>query len=400
MLIAPNYDFIAPGKIVFGWGRRAEIAVHAKIWGQRVHLVYGSRTVYDSGEIHRMMDSLRAAGFSVETETFQGEEPTVADVDRLTASLRRKNVSRDRGDILLAVGGGAAIDLAKAVSGMVTNMDPQDERATVQDFLEGVGRGMRITRFPLPVIAVPTTAGAGAEATRNAVIASYDPPFKKSLRSEYIVPRVAVVDPELTVSNPPELTAACGMDALTQLVESFISRSARPIPQALAMQGLRLALDSLESAYNDGENRVAREKMAHAALLSGLCLANSGLGMAHGIAPALGIHCRISHGLACAVLLPVALRENAEVSRDRLAILSSFLFPDSFFANYEDAVETLIYEINMLCNAIKIPRRLSELGVRQEQLPAIIADARGNSMSGNPRELSDLELMRILTEMM
>lgn len=397
MLIAGTYDFVAPAKIVFGWGRRAELGELAKAWGGRVHLVYGSRTLYEAGEIPKMMDTLRAAGLTVESETLQHGEPTIEDVDRLTAALRTKGAAAERGDVLIAIGGGSAIDLAKAVAAMLTNAGEND---TVKDFLEGVGKSLQITRFPLPVIAVPTTAGAGAEATKNAVIASYDPPFKKSLRSDFLVPRVALVDPELTVSNPPELTAACGMDTLTQLLESFVSRNARPIPQSLVVQGARLTLDSLESAYTDGTNRLAREKMAHAALLSGMCLANSGLGMVHGIAPALGTHCRVAHGLACGVLLPVALRENAEVSRDRLAILASLLFPNSFFANYEDAVETLIYEVNMLCNAIHIPRRLSELGVKPEQLPAIVADSRGSSMKANPRELSDLELMRILTKIM
>ncbi|MDO4551873.1 MAG: iron-containing alcohol dehydrogenase [Planctomycetia bacterium] len=398
-MIDRNYEFITPGKIIFGWGRRMEIASHAKMWGTRIHLICGSRTLYNNGEISQIMDSLLGAGFLLESETYQHGEPTVTDVDTLTEKLIKKGISREKGDILMAIGGGSAIDLAKAVSAMVVNWNIE-EKSSVKDFLENVGRGFTLERLPLPVVAVPTTAGTGAEATKNAVIASYAPAFKKSLRADFLVPRVAVVDPELTVSNPPDITAACGMDTITQLMESFISRKARPIPQSLALQGMRLGMDSLESAVKDGSNRIAREKMAHAALLSGMCLANSGLGMVHGIAPALGTHARIPHGLACAILLPAALRINADVSQERLALLSSFLFPNSYFANNKDAVETLLYEVNMLCNAIGIPRRLSELGVTQEQLPVIVADSRGSSMSGNPRELSNLELMKFLSELM
>lgn len=400
MMLEGNYEFIAPGKIVFGWGRRTEIAQHAKTWGNRVHLICGSRTLYNNGQISQILDSLTAAGFTLESEHFQHEEPTLEDVDRLSRELMEKGVSAGHGDIFVAVGGGSAIDLAKACAATLTNMNAADEHASVKDYLENVGRGFSLTQFPLPIIALPTTAGSGAEATKNAVIASYDPPFKKSLRSDFLMPHLALVDPELTVSNSPELTAACGMDTITQLAESFISRNSRPIPQALAMQGMRLALDSLETAVKDGSDRDAREKMAHAALLSGMCLANAGLGMVHGIAPALGTHCRVPHGLACAILLPAALRVNAETCQDRLAVLATYLFPDSYFANNEEAVEMLLYEINMLCNAIGVPRRLTELGVREDQLPAIAADSRGSSMSGNPRDLTNLELMKFLSELM
>ena len=162
-------------------------------------------------------------------------EPEVADVDRVTGRLRE--IGLRAGDFVLAVGGGAAIDLGKAIAAMAT----EDQSPTVKDYLEGVGRDLKLLRDPLPVFAMPTTSGTGAEATRNAVISSYDPPFKKSLRSEKILPRIAWIDPQLTVSVPPAVTAASGMDAITQLLESFISRKAQPIPQALCVEGLRRA---------------------------------------------------------------------------------------------------------------------------------------------------------------
>ena len=152
------------------------------------------------------------------------------------------------GDFLLAVGGGAAIDLAKAIAAMATN----HESPTVKDYLEGVGRGLTITRPPLPVLAMPSTAGTGAEATKNAVISSYDPPFKKSLRDDRLMPRIALVDPELTVTVPPQVTAASGMDAITQLIESYVSRKAQPIPRALAVQGLKMAVPAIVEAVENG----------------------------------------------------------------------------------------------------------------------------------------------------
>ena len=388
------YDFVAPQRIVFGWGRRREVGALGRTLGRRAFLICGSRTLRASGALDEIADRLRAEHVEPTPAETIAHEPEVDDVDRVAAIIRKREVAP--GDFILAIGGGAAIDLAKAVAAMATN----DESPTVKDYLEGVGRGLKLVNDPLPVLAMPTTAGTGTEATKNAVISSYDPPFKKSLRDERIVPRVALVDPELTVSVPPAITAASGMDAITQLFESFISRKARPIPQALAMQGLKLALPAIAEAVQNGASREPREHMAHAALLSGLCLANSGLGMAHGVAPALGVHLRVPHGAACALMLPVALRVNRRVRQAELARLAHLLFGRGPSTAPEDAVETLIHEVEALCDKVGVPRRLSEVGVTREQIPAIVASSRGSSMSGNPRELSDKELTAILEDIL
>jgi alcohol dehydrogenase class IV len=279
-------------------------------------------------------------------------------------------------------------------------MATNDESPTVRDYLENVGRDLKLVHDPLPVLAMPSTAGTGAEATRNAVISCYDPPFKKSLRSEKIMPRIALVDPELTVTVPPAVTAASGMDAITQLIESFISRKAQPIPQALAVEGLKRAIPAIAEAVENGRSQPAREKMAHAALVSGMCLANSGLGMAHGVAAALGVHCRVAHGVACALMLPVALRVNRQVRQNELARLAHLLFGKGPSTSPEDATDVFIAEISALCDRVGVPRRLSQLGVTAAQIPAIVRDSRGSSMSGNPRELSDAELTEILEEIL
>jgi alcohol dehydrogenase class IV len=389
-----RYDFVAPRQIVFGWGRRREVGALAVTLGRRAFVIVGSRTLAAQGPLDEVRQSLRSEGVEpIHIDTIS-REPEVDDVDRVAALVRKQGV--EPGDFLLAIGGGAAIDLAKAVAAMATN----DQSPTVRDYLEGVGRGLKIDAEPLPVLAMPTTAGTGAEATRNAVISSYDPPFKKSLRDNRLVPRIALLDPELTVSVPPQVTAASGMDAITQLFESYISRKVQPIPKALAMQGLRLAVPSIAEAVGDGSARGAREKMAHAALLSGMALANSGLGMAHGVAPALGVHCRVPHGAACALMLPIALRVNAEVRQEDLARLYRVLFGQDRPIEPREAAERLADEIEKLCTTVGVPRRLSDLGVAADQIPAIVASSRGSSMNGNPRELSDDELTHILEEIL
>ena len=190
-----------------------------------------------------------------------------------------------------------------------------------------------------------------------------------------------MVDPELTVRVPPQVTAASGMDAITQLIESYISRKAQPIPQALAVQGLRLAVPAIAEAVENGRSRPAREKMSHAALLSGLALANSGLGLAHGIAPALGVHCRVPHGMACAVMLPSALRINRDVRQAELATLARHTFGVAHRMPDGEAVEVLIEKIEALCRRVGVPPRLADLGVRHDQIPAL-----GEKLAGTEHE--------------
>jgi len=389
-----SYEFVSPQCIVFGWGRRREVGGLAKTLGRRAFIVCGAQALVDGGIVEEISGSLRQEGITPALTETISHEPEVDDVDRLAASLRGQGAGR--GDFVVAIGGGAAIDLGKAVGVMTTN----NESPTVKDYLESVGRGLKIVNDPLPLLAMPTTAGAGAEATRNAVISCYDPPFKKSLRDTRLLPKVALVDPELSVSVPPATTAASGMDAIAQLIESYISRKAEPIPQALALQGLKLAISSIAEAVRDGQSRMARERMAHAALLSGMCLANSGLGMAHGVAAALGVNHRVPHGVACALMLPVALRVNRRVRQGELAQLARSLFGQGPSSSPEGAVEMFIRVIEKLCEGVGVPKRLSQLGVTREHIPALVAGSRGSSMSGNPRDLSDEELTQILEDIL
>jgi alcohol dehydrogenase class IV len=389
-----DYNFLAPPQIAFGWGRRKDLGALAKPLGRRAFVVCGSRTLEAGGVLEGLRASLRKADIAVELLGTIPREPEVEDVDQFTDRLGEHR-SRE-GDFVLAIGGGSAMDLGKAVAAMATNR----ASSTVRDYLEGVGRGLTIEAPPLPVLAMPTTAGTGSEATKNAVISNQDPPFKKSLRSDLMVPRTVLIDPELTVSAPPQTTAYTGMDAITQLIESFVSCRARLIPRALALQGIQLALPAITVAVRDGAARCAREMMAHAALLSGMALANSGLGMAHGVAAALGVLCGVPHGLACAVMLPATLRANLHVARSDLAELGQAVHDDETFKDKEEAADVFIERIDSICAEIGIPRRLSQIGVESRHLPELVRGSRGNSMSGNPREIDDDELHAILEGML
>ena len=385
-----KYDLLMPRQVVFGWGRRSEVGPRAADLGRRVFVVCGSRSLQSSGVVDPIEGSLRTSGLTVLDLGTISREPEVEDVDAMVRRLRDFGGGQP-GDVVLAIGGGAALDLGKAVSALATN--PHSD--TVRDFLEGVGRGLKITERPLPLIALPTTSGTGSEATKNAVISSQSGKFKKSLRSDWMIPAIALIDPELTVTCPRNITAWSGMDAITQLIESLITPKSTPITRALCWEGLRSAIPWLKRACDEPDCRPAREAMSHAAFLSGVTLANAGLGMAHGVAAALGVHCQVPHGLACATLLPTALRVNRSHCEAALAEMAP-LFDTRTWASPAAAAEFTIEAITQLGIDLGVPQRLRDLGVRQDQLAELVPASRGNSMNGNPRPLSDAELRDIL----
>jgi len=383
-------NLILPHKVVFGVGKRSEVGDIARSLGDRTVLITGSKTLDKLGFVRQIITKLEQAGVSILTTESLSHEPETQDVDRLVTRLRGALLP---GDFMLGFGGGSAVDLAKAVAALL----PQEEDAPVINYLEGVGRGLKLKHPPLPVLAIPTTAGTGAEVAKNAVIASYDPPFKKSLRHDRMMPQTVLVDPEYTLHCSRKVTAESGLDALTQLLESYVTRKHQTFTDALieyCLPGTIAALETLQSKPDDLEARCA---MAYGALMSGLALTNSGLGMAHGIAPALGTHCRISHGAACALMLPITLRSNAEVCADRYAKLSRLVFGFDSTVSDATATERLIDRIEQLCRGFDLPMRLSDYGIESAQIPPIARDSKGgNSMKGNPKELSESEIETIL----
>jgi alcohol dehydrogenase class IV len=383
-----QFDLKLPSKVVFGWGRRASLGDVVAPISRRAWFVPGSRTLASSGVFAELENVLSEAGVSGIRLPVVTREPEVDDVDAVIGQVQQ---DVQPGDCVIAVGGGSAIDFGKAIAALATN----PVSTTIKDYLEGVGLGLKLTNAPLPIIAVPTTAGTGTEATKNAVISSYDPPFKKSLRDERLVPTAVLIDPELTVTNPLTVTAHSGMDAITQLIESLVTKKANPFTRALCMEGLRAAVPALPVAVEEPTNRAAREAMAYAAWLSGVTLANAGLGLAHGVAAALGVHCRVPHGLACAVMLPTAMRVNLDVRRQEFAELGE-LFAGRTFGSTEETAEVSVEFIVELGRRIGIPGRLRDIGVEKSQIAELVPSSRGNSMSGNPRDLSDAELLNLL----
>ena len=390
----PAYDLAVPPSIRFGPGRAAEIAAVAAGLGRTAWIVGGQRSLVMAGLLQRLEADLANLGRGVRLVATTAGEPTVDQVAAAVAGLPRDGRAEA---VVIAVGGGAAIDLAKAIAALATNVPPDtaDFDTAVVDRLEGVGRGLTIDVPPLPVVAVPTTAGTGAEATRNAVISCPRRGFKKSMRSPLMVPRVAIVDPRLTLTCDRGTTAASGLDAITQLVESFVCRFARPVPRALAIEALPRALAALPTAVEHPADESARAAMAHAALLSGIALANSGLGMAHGVAAALGIECGTPHGLACATLLPVAVRVNLAAAERDFATLERAVAADASPGDRE-AAAAFATRIEALCDRVAVPRRLRDLGLARDRLGWLAENSGGTSMRGNPVELDPARLLPIL----
>jgi len=273
--------------------------------------------------------------------------------------------------VVIGMGGGSAMDTAKAVAALAVN------GGSVKEYLEGVGTGRKLENAPLPFIAVPSTAGTGAEVTKNAVIAGAG--YKKSFRDERLYARVVFIDPVVASTAPREVTAESGMDAITQLIESYTTKRSNLITDGLCLAGLKLAR-SLPECYFNGKNLAARADMSAAALLSGICLANSGLGAAHGLAASLGASLGISHGRACATMLPHVMRLNLEACEERYADAAEALCGVR-------SAEKLISEIEGLNARFNIPSSLKAYNISESKLSEIAEGSFGSSMSGNPVQL-------------
>jgi alcohol dehydrogenase class IV len=366
-------------RIEFGAGSIRKLPAIAAGYGTRLLLVTGARSFAASPAGAWLLDELPARGFAWRQVRIEGE-PSPGLIDA-TVALQRGNPI----DVVVGIGGGAALDAAKAIAGL---LKPGN---SVLDHLEGVGPEAPYLGPATPFIAVPTTAGTGSEATKNAVL-SVAGQYKKSFRDDRLVAEWAVVDPDLLATCPPELIAADGMDAFTQLLESFVSTRANPITDALARSGLAAASEALPPLYGQ-QSAALRAKMAYASLLSGICLAQTGLGSVHGLAAPLGAFFPIPHGVACGTLLATATRGNIAALRRRE--------PDSpALIKYE--------EVRRLLGAADLPAmlagwqerlalpRLATYGVTAADIPRIVADSRGSSMKTNPILLTDNEIGAII----
>jgi alcohol dehydrogenase class IV len=380
-----QFEFATTARIIFGQGKTKEAGALAKSIGNRVMLVSGL-----SDELsNRLLEILSNEGIT--TQIFSvSKEPT--------SELVQDGVAASRGfgsDLVIAFGGGSAVDAGKAIAALVTN--PGEPL----DYLEVIGAGKPLTAPPLPFIAIPTTAGTGAEVTRNAVLASPEHRVKVSLRSPLMLPKLAIIDPELTLSLPPSITASTGLDALTQCIEPFVSHLANPLTDGICREGIKRAARSLRQAFEQGDDLEARENMCLASLFGGLALANAKLGAVHGFAgPLGGMYPSAPHGVICGRLLPFVIEANVRAlhSRDpknpalnRFDEVGRILVGDP----QADAVDGVTW-IQEMASVLAVPS-LSTYGVNESDLDSIIEKAqRASSMKGNPIKLTNEELWHIL----
>jgi len=384
-------------RITFGSGGFERVPEVVAGHGRRVLLVTGARSLAASGRRESLLAGLASAGTVVVGEAVVTGEPSPEVVDGAVAASRDAAV-----DVVLGVGGGSVLDAAKAIAGLLRT------GASVVDHLEGLP-GMRPYDGPsVPLVAVPTTAGTGSEATRNAVVTARGPKgYKRSFRDERLVAADAVVDPDLLAGNDRARIAANGMDALTQLLEAYTSLRAGPLTDALALSGLEAARDGLVAWHADPDGPAApeaRSRMAYAALLSGICLAHAGLGAVHGLASPLGAQFPVPHGAACGATLAAVTAANigALVERDpgsfaleRYARLGRLVARLPETTGDAEARGALVLTLSDWTAVLEVPR-LRAFGIGEVDVPAILADARGSSMRTNPIVLTDEEIAGIL----
>lgn len=377
-----QFEFGTATKIIFGNGKSTSIFDTALNHGKKLLLLTG-RTKHDleekiNGQNWERIIHYRLSG-----------EPELNQIEKIVEEARKEHI-----DIIISIGGGSVIDAGKAVSVLITN--PGD----ITDYLEVVGKNQPLINKPIPFIAIPTTAGTGAEVTKNAVISVKEKQVKVSLRSPYLYPTYAVVDPQLTYSMPPKLTANTGMDAFTQVIEPFVSAKANRMTDLFCREGIKKIWASLETAFVNGKDEEARENMAWGSLLGGLSLANAGLGAVHGFAGPIGGMYQASHGSVCAALLPIVteinirslnIRDPENPALERYQEAGRIINPLCAGIKYE--IIDGLYELKEKLNI----QGLKAFGIKKTEFSVIIEKAKNaSSMKANPIILTDQELEEIL----
>jgi len=380
-----KFEFAAPTRIVFGTGALSDIGRLAGEYGKRALVVTGR----DSSRGEKLAALLRDAGVHATTFSVSGE-PEISTVENGVALAKRED-----SEIVIGFGGGSALDAAKAIAAMLAN------GGDLLDYLEIIGRGKPLTKPSAPFIAIPTTAGTGAEVTRNAVLASPKHRLKVSLRSPLMLAKIALADPELTYDLPPAITARTGADALTQLIEPFVSSRANPMTDGGCVEGLGRAARSLRAAFHDGKNKSARFDMALASLFGGLGLANAGLGAVHGFAgPIGGMFSGAPHGAICGALLPQVMAVNIRALRQRDQRSQALERYDRVArictGDTRATADAGVEWVRRLVDELEIPR-LGTYGIKSEHVEELVRKAaQASSMKANPITLTAEELAETL----
>jgi alcohol dehydrogenase class IV len=374
------FEFATAGRIMFGSGISEELGALLTGFGKRALIVRGS----NPARTRSLLASIEAAKIDYSCFEVRGE-PTVEQVAEGVSQARRAE-----SDLVIGIGGGSVIDSAKAIAGLATNS------GAILDYLEVIGKGGQLSVPGLPCVAIPTTSGTGAEVTRNSVLASPEHKVKVSLRSPYLLPGLAIVDPKLTVDLPSSVTASTGLDALTQVIEPYVSIRANPVTDGFCIEGMRRVARSLQRAFEQGQDLQAREDMALASLFGGLSLANAGLGAVHGFAAPVGGMFHAPHGNVCAALLTRVMEVNLRALRTRQPdgeALRRYDLVAAILTGSEKAIAADgIHWVSELCKALQIPG-LRTYGISESDIPELVEKAaKASSMKANPIVLTRDEL--------
>ena len=378
-----NFEFATSTRIIFENGSFKKVPGFIKELGSKVFIVSGKST----NLVRQLSEQLTAINIPFEIFSIYSE-PTTLDIEKGTELARINSCN-----LVVGIGGGSVIDCAKAIAALAPN------KGELTDYLEVIGKGRKLESAPLPCIAIPTTAGTGAEVTKNSVIKSTEHNVKVSLRSDLMYPKLAIVDPVLTITMPPEITASTGIDALTHLLETFVSNQSNSFIDMFCREGMKRISAYLEIAFRDGNNLEARENMAMASMLGGMALANVKLGAVHGFAGPLGGMFPIPHGAVCACLLPAVMEVNIATLKNKnlQKQLSKFGEVAGILTGNSSAVaEDGAIWVKKLVKKLQIPT-LSDFHLSTGSFPELIEKAKNSSsMKGNPVELDDKQLQEIL----
>lgn len=379
-----KFELNLPQRVIFETGSRSQIKNYIKTFGNRALVIHSKSHPL----IPEIIQELKGADLDIVSLEVSGE-PSINTISEIFSQILNLNF-----DCVIGIGGGSVIDTAKAVSALIENPGP------ITDYLEVVGHNLPLTNPPVPYIAVPTTAGTGSEVTKNAVLNVVEMKMKVSLRSIMMIPRMAIIDPELTYSMPPEVTASTGMDAIIQLIEPFISIKANPFTDAICREGLKTAAKSIRNAFFDPLKQESRIGMSYASLSGGIALANSGLGAVHGFAGVIGGMYPAPHGKICAALLAGVIQVNINALAERQPenpIREKFRELAVILMSQMGAKESDLVEwVRAICVELGI-RSLSSLGIKSREFSVICEKATvSSSMKGNPIILTQDELHEIL----
>jgi len=362
--------FRIPATVITGWGSTAELPEQAKKLGTSALLITGGASLKTFGKLRQIVAGLDAAGIDVTVFSHKGGEPTTDDADDA-----RQTLAVSRCNMVIAVGGGSVMDLGKAVAALAKCQHSTSVHLAGKPFAKG----------SVPFLACPTTSGTGSEVTPNSVLIDHEKKIKKSLRAETMMPNVAIVDPELTVTQPPAVTASSGLDALTQAIESYLSRNATPLTESLSLGAVAMIVKSLERAYRDGADAEARTAMAYGSMQAGIALANARLGAVHGIVHPLGALYGVPHGIACAVMLPHVLEFNRGAVGEKIGVLDHYMEGDC------------VAFVRGLMEKFEMPSDLKKYKPDVADFPLIAEQAMASgSTKANPKEVTPEDIITLL----